>query len=174
MLEPDDSSSSASPRAPRHRSLERANESRARTRALLLRTTLVTALGLVGFGALFGLRRSAPVDVAHIQIDGGAAGAVDAARAVPIVTLRDRRVLLDGEAVDTTSAAIVDGGRVQRLDGLLDALKRRRPERDSRERSAIIDATGDTPAIVVKSVFQTLLLAGYSDVSFALPEAGAP
>lgn len=146
---------------------------RERTRALLLRTTLLTILGVAGLAALFGLRRPAPPPIVDTPIDGGARGAVARTAGVPIIVLRGGRVLLDGVEVGTTEP-IVASGRARRVDGLYDALKRRREERDPGERSVILDAAWETPAIVIKSVFQTAVLAGYGDVAFAVRDAGTP
>jgi hypothetical protein len=73
-----------------------------------------------------------------------------------------------------TTGDVADGGRLRRLDGLFEALKRRRQEGDGREHASMIDAAPDTPAIVVKSAWQTIAFAGYHDVSFVVREAGAP
>jgi hypothetical protein len=152
--------------------IDRAKASRSRTRTLLLRTTFLTGLGVVGFAALFGLRRNVPPGVVHVDMPAAVPGAADAGYRALTVTLRAGRVLLDGVDVGSTEGT-VDGGQMQRLDGLFAALKRRR-ESDPRERTVVIDPTGETPAIAVKRVLQTALLAGYPDVSFMATGAGAP
>ena len=154
------------------RALARARKSRARTRRVLLRTTFLTGLGVIGFFALFW-RPSSPGPGGR-EIDAGAPELAGAAEPrAPVVTLRGGRVLLDGVDVGTTEP-IAQSGRLTRLDGLYQALRRRWIERDRHERAVVLDVAADVPAIVVKSAFQTAAFAGYTDVSFALGDASVP
>jgi hypothetical protein len=173
----DDGSSGAPPRALSRTPIERARASRARTRRLLIRTTLLTGGGVVILFALFPLRAFGPRAV-EAPIEAAPPEPVDARSLdVPIVVVSGGRVLLDGTEVGATRA-IAESGRITRIDGLFEALVRLRTERPqiapgSPHRSVILALDPDTPAIVVKSVFQTATFAGYSDVSFLLRDAGA-
>jgi hypothetical protein len=169
--------SGASPPPLRLGPIDRARRSRARTRKLLWTTTIVTFVAAGAYGALLPLRCAAPHRTVEVQLEDGAPPAPAAIPAVPTIVLRGGRVLLDGVDVGSTDA-IADAGRLRRVDGLYEALMRRRQEqrleRGVRERAVLIHAASDMPAIVVKSVFQTAAFAGYDEVSFVLPEAGAP
>ena len=78
--------------------------------------------------------------------------------------------MLDG-AVLADTQPVVQSGRLQKIDGLFDALKQRRMDHPEQKPKVELDIAQDTPAVVVKSVFQTAAFAGVSDITFvALPK----
>lgn len=56
--------------------------------------------------------------------------------------------------------------RLLKVDGLFDALRLRRGDHAEPSRKVVLEVQNDVPAIVVKSVFQTAVFAGYPDVHF--------
>lgn len=93
--------------------------------------------------------------------------------AVPVVMVRGGKILHDQEVVGDASA-LAAGGRLQRVDGLWQSLKDARDRWKAAHSGArfhgvalfAFDAT--TPAIVVKSVFQTAAFAGYPNGQLAV------
>jgi len=156
-------------RSPELDAVRRARARRARlTRPLLAVTasvglvTLAMFLVFPGFSS-FRARTVTPPPSA----------APPAAPAVPVVRVRGGTIALDGELLAQTAGI----ERLQRIDPLYQALQRRRFEERATWpgaplRSLVLDVDADTSAIVVKSVFQTAAFAGYSDVSFLLPDGG--
>jgi hypothetical protein len=134
-------------------------------------TTFVVGLGVAGFVGLFGLRRTPP-PIVEVRLDDVTATG-SGVSLVPTVTLRVGHVLLDGVEIGGTDVA-ASGNRVQRIDTLLDALKRHRLTRGANGMRVVFDVAADVPAVFVKSAFQTASLAGYPDVSFVVSDAGAP
>ncbi|HEX7664897.1 MAG TPA: hypothetical protein VF407_10310 [Polyangiaceae bacterium] len=99
-----------------------------------------------------------------------------AAPRVPRIAITHGAITLDGAVVAHTET-LEASGRVQRIDDLFDAMKRRRendgpPAEDAGSRSVEIVVGADVPAFVVKSAVQTLAFAGYPDVRFAVLDAG--
>jgi biopolymer transport protein ExbD len=89
----------------------------------------------------------------------------------PMVTVQHGQILVDG--VDAGSArAVEELGRMEKLDRLFELLRSKRqlwlqlqPHRQF-PGVCVLAIDQDTPAIVVKSVFQTAAYAGYPNVSF--------
>ena len=92
-----------------------------------------------------------------------------------VLVLDDNTVLLDGAEVARTTG-IAESGRIQKVDGLYAALKERRIVYPSRDTSLLLFVSPGASAVVVKSVFQTAVFAGYSDVQFLVrpSDAGPP
>lgn len=91
----------------------------------------------------------------------------------PMVRIHDGAVELDGVSLARTEG--ID--RIQRIEPLYGALQRRRHEEMASPSGAppgrlllAIDAA--ERAVVVKSVFQTAVFAGYPDVAFLLADGG--
>jgi len=160
-----DEPANAKPEARGLRAIGLARTRRRQTRPLLVLTTACTVLCVGGIVALFGFRRAPPRPIESPLVIAVKPGA-PVATSKPLISLRAGAVLLDGTEVARTDA-IAASGEVQRVDGLVRALKERpRVAGASGERAALLEVTADTPAPVVKSVFQTLLYAGYADVRF--------
>jgi len=89
----------------------------------------------------------------------------------PMVTVNGTQVMVDNELAGSTRA-IVDLGRMQKIDELFDMLKRKRELWKSFHPDkpfpgvAILQVDEEVPALVVKSVFQTAAYAGYPNISF--------
>ncbi len=89
----------------------------------------------------------------------------------PMVTVNGTQVMVDNELAGSTRA-IVDLGRMQKIDELFDMLKRKRELWKSFRPDkpfpgvAILQVDEEVPALVVKSVFQTAAYAGYPNISF--------
>ncbi|NOU32979.1 MAG: biopolymer transporter ExbD [Polyangiaceae bacterium] len=95
----------------------------------------------------------------------------------PQVVVRGADILVDGSPGGST-LEVTGSGRLQRIDVLFNALRAKREAFRSRAPNAsfpgevtlLIDQ--DVPALVVKSVFQTAVLAGYPHVAFAVRRPG--
>jgi biopolymer transport protein ExbD len=89
----------------------------------------------------------------------------------PVVSVEHGQILVDG--VDGGSAlAIEELGRMERIDRLYQVLRNKRELYTQLQPGkpfpgvCILAIDEDTPAIVVKSVFQTAAFAGYPNISF--------
>lgn len=98
----------------------------------------------------------------------------------PIVTVSGDDVSVDGTTVDHVRP-ILDAGRLQRVDGLFRALKGQREAWKATHANdeafpgvVAIAVDPATPAIVVKSVFQTAAFAGFPNTCFVVTHEGAP
>jgi hypothetical protein len=93
----------------------------------------------------------------------------------PEVSVRGGEIAVDGVRVGST-AEIEAAGRLMRVDALFAALRERRLMTGDTSRRVILTVEPDVPALVVKSVFQTVAFAGYPDVEFAAApnRPGAP
>lgn len=103
-----------------------------------------------------------------------AAPSASASMDPPIVKIHDNGVFIGDREVARTDA-ITKSNRMQRIDGLFDALKEIRATRGSpppTHQTVILDIAFDVPAIVVKSVFQTASYAGFDDVEFMMTDGG--
>lgn len=91
----------------------------------------------------------------------------------PKVTLlvRGGLILLDGAEVARTEG-IEQGQRIQKIDGLFDALRTAR-ECHRKPRSVEVIADANVPAVVIKSIFQTSAFAGYADTKIRPLEVDA-
>ena len=89
----------------------------------------------------------------------------------PIVSVAGSQILVDGASAGGTRA-IEDSKRLQRIDEMFAVLSAKRALWKQLHPGAafpgavVLQVDQDTPAIVVKSVFQTAALAGYPSVSF--------
>ena len=100
----------------------------------------------------------------------GATTVVDTIDA-PMVALVGSQIVLDGVSIGTTRA-IEDSMHLQKIDELADALKAKRalwtqlhPDKPF-PGAVVLSIDQNTPAVVVKSIFQTAALAGFPNVSF--------
>ena len=91
--------------------------------------------------------------------------------AAPMVAVNHSQILVDGALAGSTRS-IEEMGRPQKIEELFEMLARKRqlwtavePGRDF-PGVCTLQIDKDVPAVVVKSVFQTAVLAGYKDVSF--------
>ncbi len=87
----------------------------------------------------------------------------------PIVAVEGTKVFVNGDLVGDTKA-LTDEGRLMRVDGVFNAMKAWRDDWMAKHPDAdFIGIAGlrvepGTPALVVKSVFQTIAFAGFPDV----------
>jgi hypothetical protein len=92
---------------------------------------------------------------------------------VPVVSVVGGRIHCDGEVVGDAEA-IAKGRRLQRVDGLWESLKGARERWKSANLGkpfhgmALFAFDKSTPAVVVKSVFQTAAFAGFPNAQFAV------
>jgi hypothetical protein len=94
----------------------------------------------------------------------------------PVIKIRNAAIFVGDREVAKTDA-IIAGTRIQRIDGLFEELERIQESRRNlaglpQHQSVIIDAAWDTPAVVLKSVFQTAAFAGFDDVAFRSADGG--
>lgn len=98
----------------------------------------------------------------------------------PMVAVNGNQILVDGALAGSTRA-VVELGRMQKIDELFNILKNKRELWKSVQPGkpfpgvVILQVDGEVPALVVKSVFQTAAFAGYPNVSFMvgkLPKSG--
>jgi biopolymer transport protein ExbD len=96
---------------------------------------------------------------------------VDPMFEAPMVSVGRGQILVDGLAVGSTRA-IVESGRLARLDDLGRLLEQKKalwktvqPQKPF-PGAVVLQIEQDVPAVVVKSVFQTAVSAGYPSVSF--------
>jgi hypothetical protein len=89
----------------------------------------------------------------------------------PLVTVTERRILVDGAPAGNASL-LLEGGRLARVDELFQMLKSKRelwrelnPGREF-PGEVVLQVDRRVPALVVKSAFQTAAFAGYPNVSF--------
>jgi hypothetical protein len=125
---------------------------------------VVVAFLLMGFSASgeCGCRR--PVDV---PFAGSGSDMIDA----PLVTVTGTEILVDGVPAGDP-AAVVAARRPQRIDALFNLMRskkelwrRMRPQGEF-PGVVVLEIDGDMPSLIVKSVFQTCVFAGYPSVSF--------
>jgi biopolymer transport protein ExbD len=96
---------------------------------------------------------------------------VDPRIEAPMVAVGRGTILVDGVAAGSTRA-VVEGGRMVRLDELGHLLSQKRALWKSVQPNrpfpgvVVLQIDHDVPAVVVKSVFQTAVTAGYPSVSF--------
>jgi hypothetical protein len=96
---------------------------------------------------------------------------VEAMLEAPMVSVGQGTILVDGIAAGS-ARAIVEGGRMTRLDELGHLLEQKRALWKSVQPNkpfpgvVVLQIDHDVPAVVVKSVFQTAVSAGYPSVSF--------
>jgi biopolymer transport protein ExbD len=89
----------------------------------------------------------------------------------PMVSLVGSQVIVDGKSAGNTRT-IEEQKRIERIDGLFDALKGKREtwkvlHQDRPFHGAVVlQIDQDVPSSVVKSVFQTAAQAGYPNISF--------
>lgn len=148
---------------------------RRRHRWVLVLTSCSTALVALVLVARFGPcapappapRVAGPIELASPERPAG-----------PVrITLRDGAVLLDGVEIGRTDG-IRRAGRVQRHHELDRALReRRRRDRLAAPTGpvstrAILDVQDDEPAFVVKSIYQTIGLAGFTDLVWVIADGG--
>jgi biopolymer transport protein ExbD len=98
----------------------------------------------------------------------------------PMVAVNGNQILVDGALAGSTRA-VVELGRMQKIDELFNILKNKRELWKSVQPGkpfpgvVILQVDSEVPALVVKSVFQTAAFAGYPNVSFMvgkLPKSG--
>ena len=89
----------------------------------------------------------------------------------PMVAVNGTQILVDGALAGSTRA-VIELGRMQKIDELFNLLKNKRELWKSVQPGkpfpgvVILQVDSDVPALVVKSVFQTAAFAGYPNVSF--------
>jgi len=89
----------------------------------------------------------------------------------PMVAVNGNQILVDGTLAGSTRA-VVELGRMQKIDELFNLLKNKRELWKQLQPNkpfpgvVILQVDADVPALVVKSVFQTAAFAGYPNVSF--------
>lgn len=157
------------------RALARIRRSRARGRRAIGMATIGTVVCVGAIVAMIGLRPSPPGPVAVAPAGSGSpSGASSPGAGSPgahwpvTVTLRGGAVYLDGVEIARTEA-IAESNRLTKVDALFTALKERRFEHPGEPASVVFDVSSDTPAMVVKSAFQTVHFAGIQDVQFLVP-----
>jgi biopolymer transport protein ExbD len=97
----------------------------------------------------------------------------------PTVSVWQGVILVDGLHAGS-ARAIAASGRVQRIEDLRDILRNKRelwrqvlPDKPF-PGTVVLEIDGDTPAVVVKSVFTTAVQAGYPNVSFMVRKLEPP
>lgn len=96
----------------------------------------------------------------------------------PMVTVSGGQILVDGVAAGSTRH-IEELGRMEKVGPLFDMLKKKRELHTQLEPNrpfpgvCVLAIDLGTPAIVVKSVFQTAAFAGYPNVSFLVKPVGS-
>jgi hypothetical protein len=124
------------------------------------------ALALVLLGVLAAGCRKKESDESPSAASALPSAAQQMAPEAPYVSITGNTVLLDGAVVDTTRV-IEDMSRMQKLEGLHDALKAKREARRAAKPSSpfaaqvIVECPAETTALVFKSVFLTMVYAGY-------------
>jgi biopolymer transport protein ExbD len=95
----------------------------------------------------------------------------------PMVALTGTQILVDGSPAGNVRA-IVEANRLQKLDELFDRMKNKREVWTQINPGkpfpgvAVLQVDRSVPALVVKSVFNTVAFAGYPNVSFLVKSAG--
>jgi hypothetical protein len=138
------------------------------------RWVAVATFGTLGCTMLFLslMARPRPADTEPIATTGmPVATALPVAVSPAVIVVTDDRITVDGVEVART-ADVAAAQRLVRVDGLFDALKARRMTAREPEHSAVLQASPDVPALVVKCVFQTAAFAGYDDVRFGVVREG--
>jgi hypothetical protein len=96
----------------------------------------------------------------------------------PVVAIEREQILVDGAVVGDVKA-VLEVGRIQRIDGEFAALKLKREAWKTAHPDApfpgvaVLRLPRDTKAVIVKSVFQTAAFSGYPNLAFAVG-TGAP
>ncbi len=85
--------------------------------------------------------------------------------AAPTIVVSTAKLELDGQAVGDAHA-LLQTRRVQRVDGLFQALRRAREVESTRDAVVRLAIDEETPAVLVKSVLQTTAFAGFPRVAF--------
>jgi hypothetical protein len=154
--------------------LDAVRHARAR-RKRLTRTLLATTggVGLVTVASFLVLPGVSPFRARTVAAPEVPSAAPPAVPEVPVVQVRGGTVAIDGVVIAQTAGI----ERLQKIDPLYQALVQRRADwrfthQGDPPRRVVLDVDTDTPAIVVKSVFQTAAFAGYPDVVFKLPDGG--
>jgi biopolymer transport protein ExbD len=93
----------------------------------------------------------------------------------PVVAVTQRQILLDGVPAGSTQA-LLDAGRLTRLDDLFNQLKAKRElwrqlhPAEEFPGVVVLQIDRRVPSLVVKSAFQTAAYAGYPNVSFLVKQ----
>lgn len=164
------------PQHPGLRAVAKARAARTRNRLAILATTVVSVAAVTALLVMFGLRPAPPGSTLPQPVTADLGASPSAAPATPaaplVVVLRGNTVVLEGTVVATTDA-ITESGRLHKVDGLYSALQQHHFDHPGQRPPVLLDVARDTPAIVVKSVFQTAAFAGYTDIQFAALRADA-
>jgi biopolymer transport protein ExbD len=103
---------------------------------------------------------------------------VDPMFEAPMVSVGPGQILIDGAAAGSTRA-VTESGQLTRLDDLAHLLAQKRALWKSVQPNkpfpgaVVLQIDREVPAIVVKSVFQTAVQAGYPNVSFMVQKISA-
>jgi biopolymer transport protein ExbD len=140
--------------------------------ASFLDVLLVTVLFLLGS---FTASAECPGPQVHVPSAASGEDMVDA----PMVSVSRGTILVDGAAAGS-ARGIVEGGRITRVDELARLLEQKKslwhavqPNRQF-PGECVLQIDQDAPALVVKSVFQTAVQAGYPRVSFMVRKLPPP
>lgn len=128
---------------------------------------------LLVFPGVTPFRAGAPEGVGAQAVAAPAVEAPKVAAGPPVVRVHDGGIALDGVFLASTAGI----ERIQRIVPLYEALQRRRHEEMFAEpgeapKRVVLAIDTDVSAFVVKSVYQTAVFAGYTDVGFALEDGG--
>jgi hypothetical protein len=150
------------------KAISRTRSARHRRAWIAVSTTLASVLSLTTVVALFGLR---PV-LQPVPPPASAAACASAAQQalVAVIRIRQGHVELDG-AIIARTADIEASDRVQNVKPLYEALKLKR-EPGMPTGDVTIEVDDGVSASVVKSVFQTTVMAGFSNIMFRVQGRG--
>jgi biopolymer transport protein ExbD len=127
---------------------------------------MVTVLFLL---SSFGASSAAPIKEIKVPVTGNGYDMIDA----PLVSVSSGQILLDGVAAGS-ARSIAESGRLAAVPELREGLEAKRKlwmtVRPGRPfpGECLLQIDRDVPAVVVKSVFQTAVYAGYPTVSFVV------
>jgi hypothetical protein len=140
--------------------------------ASFLDVLLVTVLFLLG-----SFSASAECPGPYVRVPSAATGA-DMIEA-PMVSVGAGTILVDGVAAGSVRT-IAESGRIARIDELAHILEQKRAlwravqPNKAFPGECVLQIDQDAPAVVVKSVFQTAVTAGYPRVSFMVRRLALP
>ncbi len=149
-----------------------------------MRPTWLAGLFLLTAGCARAISPATPSPPADPRFAGIALPAVDDAPAGalpdgPVVSVSGDAIRVDG-VLAGRAQPILDAARLMRVDGVFTALKAQRetwkashPTGTPFPGVVLLAMDGATPAVVVKSVFQTAAFAGFPNTCFVVSHAGA-